>query len=524
MPVSFVSIGGELISGALLHDITVNQALNQHWTCEVVCRQTDDQPFSVEKILGQDLKITAEDDAGVETVLFDGFVIDFRLEYEIYGSYRATLRGITRTWKMSLTPRCAYFKEKPLTDIATLMAGRVGLSATVNAPARRALRYMQWGESDFDFLLRLTNDYGCWLRPTAQGFEIQQSFQETTSLQWRGERGLRGFQTQGTLAPTAFGGAHYNHHDMRSQTWTNVKGDAAFFDSVGPLVSSVKENCAKLPAGYVPDRSRVVELGEYEDLLKQTSVRSMGASVTASGESLEPKLKPGDQVQIEGMIDAQGTYGLISVIHRWTSRGYDNEFQCTPWKNYTNPAAPAIKRCHGVVPGRVVEHDDPKKMGRIKIKFYWQEDEPTEWARMMTPHAGGSRGFMFMPEKGDEVVVAFEDGDPERPVVLGCVWNGVDTAPRETFWGEDIAPNDVKRIMTKSGNRFQIVDKKGKESVMFSTPNSVRIALMESSNETHRETLLLHTDLGDIILSAPNGRVHVHSKFYSREAGDHTAT
>ncbi len=53
-------------------------------------------------------------------------------------------------------------------------------------------------------------------------------------------------------------------------------------------------------------------------------------------------------------------------------------------------------------------------------------------------------------------MVTFEDGDPERPVILGCVWNGVDTAPTEDFWGGEYGPNDVKRIVTKSGNRIQM--------------------------------------------------------------------
>ena len=46
----------------------------------------------------------------------------------------------------------------------------------------------------------------------------------------------------------------------------------------------------------------------------------------------------------------------------------------------------------------------------------------------------------------------FEDGDPERPVILGSVWNGVQQAPRHGYYGEDIPNNDVKRIVTKSGN------------------------------------------------------------------------
>ena len=238
------------------------------------------------------------------------------------------------------------------------------------------------------------------------------------------------------------------------------------------------------------------------------------------GTSRNPELCPGNTVTIVGVLDALGTYGVTRVEHHWTPQGYHNEFHCTPWKNYTDPQPPQFKPWLGLVPARVVEHNDPKKMGRIKVQYFWQEDGPAHTPRMMTPHAGADRGFMFMPEVGDEVLVAFEEGDPERPYVLGCVWNGVDVVPRAAFRKDDIAPNEVKRIVTKSGNRLQMVDTPGKESIVLSTPNSLKISLVEDGGSpTGRETLLLNSDAGDIILNAPNGRIHFHCKFFSREVG-----
>ena len=73
--------------------------------------------------------------------------------------------------------------------------------------------------------------------------------------------------------------------------------------------------------------------------------------------------------------------------------------------------------------------NDPKQMGRLRVQFFWQEDGPAHWARMISPHAGPDRGFMMMPEVGDEVGVMFEDGDPERPVIVGSLWNAVQQAP-----------------------------------------------------------------------------------------------
>jgi uncharacterized protein involved in type VI secretion and phage assembly len=537
MAASYVNlqINGEVVANTILKSVSVIQELNHHAQCEVECRHTQDQRLfgipgtealaqRVEEWLGKDLKVLSYDQLGIERVLFDGFVLEVELEYEVYGSYTARVAAVTRSYKMDVTPRHAYYAEQPLGAIAQQLAGLAQLKAEVSAKDRRPLNYVQWGETDFQFLRRLADDHGCWLRPTAQGIEIRDGFQEGTTVQWRGEsgeKGLRNFKVKGALAPAYFNGAHYNPHEMKSQTFTAVADQADFYDSSQPLVEAVRQASNDvLPPGYLPHRCRMVTLGEYEQLLKKESVRSVGSTVLGYGESWNPELLPGNTVEIEGSLDAQGTYGVTRVVHTWEPSGYRNQFTCTPWKTYTDAHPPQFKPWDGVVPARVVEHNDPKKMGRIKVQYFWQEDGPAHWERMITPHAGADRGFMFMPEKGDEVVVGFEDGDPERPVVLGCVWNGVDQAPRQEFWGGDIALNDVKRIVTKSGNHIQMVDKKGKESVVIGTPHSIRVALIANANETGRETLLLESSLGDIILNAPQGRVHVHSKYYSREVDD----
>jgi type VI secretion system secreted protein VgrG len=274
-----------------------------------------------------------------------------------------------------------------------------------------------------------------------------------------------------------------------------------------------------LPAGFEPQRARAVTLGDYQAQLQDESERSIGAAVTANGQSRSQVLKAGNTLNIDGVKDADGTYGLVRVTHQWTSRGYTNSFLCTPWKNYRNPRPPVARTWNGILPARVMDHNDPKKMGRIKVQFFWQADGSTHWARTTSPHAGPNRGFMFMPEVGDEVAVAFEDGDPERPVILGALWNGVHTAPRADFRGGDIANNDVKRIITKSGNRLQMSDKTGVETVVLATPNNNLIKMTEKSDQTGRTNITIESKTGDIILHAPNGRVHIESKYYSKDVG-----
>jgi type VI secretion system secreted protein VgrG len=261
----------------------------------------------------------------------------------------------------------------------------------------------------------------------------------------------------------------------------------------------------------------------YQALLEKESARSIGSKILGHGQSRDYRLKPGDQVHLAGVnFDAQGDYGVIKVVHHYDlTNGYRNEFIATPWKDYTSTVQPAPRRISGVVPARVVAHNDPRKMGRIQIRYDWMEGIATAWARMVTPHAGGGRGFMFMPEMGDEVLVAFEHGDPERPYIVGALWNGVSTAPRQGFWDDncsDIAENDVKRICTKSGLQVQFVDVEGKESLVLATPGGQKIQMIDSCDETGGRKMLCLTTPDDIFLNA-GGRVHIRSKFFSKEIG-----
>lgn len=504
--------------GAILEEVVVRQELNDHWWCEVVCRQTEDQRFPFEDALGKPLKASTFDASGVENVAFTGFVLESQLDYEVYGSYTIHLVGVTKSYKLDLTPRQGYYHQKTMADVTHQLVGDAGLDVDGVLDSTEVLSYVQYGETDFDFIKRMVDDAESWMRPTDNGIEIQNEFQPGAELQWRGEDdGLVSFQARGRLSQPSMNGAHYDFLKMESKVYTEVKDDASFYGSLGSLIEAVKSESDNLPPGYIVQRSRKKTLDQYEDLLKKESRRSIGSAVMCNGVSRNLELLPGDEVEVKGVLDASGTYGVVKVIHTWNPDGYSNQFWCTPWQKYTNPEAPQVKPWFNVVPARVVDNKDPNSLGSVRVRFFWQEDDDSSWVRMATPHAGSDRGFYFVPEIGDEVWVTFEDGDPERPRILGCAWNGQDKAPVEDFWGSDVSPNDVKRIVTKSGHRIAIVDKDGKETISLATPKHVKVMLTESSNETGGPTLSLHSD-GDIVITA-GGRIHLQSAFYSREIG-----
>jgi uncharacterized protein involved in type VI secretion and phage assembly len=156
-------------------------------------------------------------------------------------------------------------------------------------------------------------------------------------------------------------------------------------------------------------------------------------------------------------------------------------------------------RWFGVVVGVVTNNQDPDNLGRVKVRFPWLSDsEESNWARIAAPMAGNDRGTYFLPEVDDEVLVAFEQGDPRFPYVLGALWNGKDAPPATNGDGK----NNLRVIKSRSGHIVKLNDEDGKETIEIidkSGKNSIVI-------DTAKNTLTITTDK-DITLSAAQGTI-----------------
>jgi len=120
------------------------------------------------------------------------------------------------------------------------------------------------------------------------------------------------------------------------------------------------------------------------------------------------------------------------------------------------------ERFYGVVVGIVTNNRDPENMHRVKVRFPWLSNEvESNWARVAAPMAGKDRGAYFLPEVNDEVLVAFEHGRVDHPYVLGCLWNGQDTAPENNTDRE----NNHRTIKSRSGHVVRLNDAAGKETI-----------------------------------------------------------
>jgi uncharacterized protein involved in type VI secretion and phage assembly len=154
-------------------------------------------------------------------------------------------------------------------------------------------------------------------------------------------------------------------------------------------------------------------------------------------------------------------------------------------------------RFHGVAIGIVTNNKDPDGLGRVKLALPWLADGvETDWARIASPMAGKERGWYALPEVDDEVLVAFEHGDPEFPYVLGALWNGKDKPPASNGDGR----NDIRMIRSRSGHVIRLTDTGGAEQIEIidkSTKNSVVIS-------TKDNTITIRAD-ADVVVEAKSG-------------------
>ena len=164
---------------------------------------------------------------------------------------------------------------------------------------------------------------------------------------------------------------------------------------------------------------------------------------------------------------------------------------------------------------KVVSVKDPQNRNQVQVRLYNTDaiagqDGPI-WARVAVPFAGGKRGAFFIPDVGDEVVVAFLGGDPRGAVILGSLWNGHDAAP-ETIGGSGQSV-DRWTITGKAGTRIAIVEQPSSSAtISFTTPGGLNGTLTDQDGSitfSNTSNTSVRIDSSGVTVNAPTAQVQV---------------
>lgn len=157
---------------------------------------------------------------------------------------------------------------------------------------------------------------------------------------------------------------------------------------------------------------------------------------------------------------------------------------------------------NGIRIGIVSDLDDPERLGRVRVTYPTLDDQVSDWARLVSPMAGKERGFFFRPEVDDEVLVAFEEGDPRRPYILGALWSKPDQPPPDDG---QASQNNWRFIRSRSGHIIKLDDTSGGEKIELIDKDGQRRVVIDSANQK----IQVICEQGDIEVQAGSGSVTI---------------
>lgn len=330
---------------------------------------------------------------------------------------------------------------------------------------------MQYNETDWEFMQRIAYQYGENL--FYSGYEILfGSYKEWDAVPLTYDKEIKDIQFCSRMLPNEFTSYLYqadNDSTVEKESPDDIENSNAYLDKAAEKnhILTMQKN----PKAIID--APITEREELDEMVKRRKTRTAAQTIyiTGSAKTYEPYI--GRLISIsmpEGMGKKDlGTYRVTKSIHKIDqSLHYENEFEAVPAKLKTMPVRePKIPTADSVL-ATISSNEDPKGIGRVQVDFPFATQYSKIWMRVMTPNAGSSetvdknRGIVFIPEKGDQVMVGFEFGDPNRPYVMGSMFHG-----KNGKGGE--ANNAIKSIILRCGTQVIFNDDEG--SVHIEVPS-----------------------------------------------------
>jgi type VI secretion system secreted protein VgrG len=440
--------------------LTGEEAISSLYRYEV---ELSAPPASFESLLGHAVDVSVAVPGG-QTRHFAGIVS------RVSQGAVARAEIVPRLWLLTRRSRSRMFQGMSVPEIVdrVLDEGQIPHSARLAGDFSPRDCVVQYNESDFAFISRLMEDEGIFYFFAHDANGESMVLGDTPAA----HSDLPGGATIRWLGDKPGRGVHEWTKTQELRSGKSTLRDFAFhfpddsFEVSAPLQESVA-------AGNVIHQLRAegsanLELYEYpgeyaqrfdgddtpptrealaEEAARTVAIRAGEEGAQAlhvEGASDLPQLTSGHRFALSGDARFDGVYIVRGVTHEFEDRpgrggaSYENSFTCVPVGLPFRPERKTPRPRAGIQsaivtgpPGAEVHTD---KLGRVKVRFFWDREGTSDehsscWIRVSALHAGQEDGFAVVPEVGDEVVVGFEHGDPDRPVVLGSVYNPKKPAP-----------------------------------------------------------------------------------------------
>jgi type VI secretion system secreted protein VgrG len=506
-----ITVSTPLDDGVLrFHKMSGSEELGRLFVYELELLSTEPD-IAFADVVGQPMTVSVVLPGG-STRYFHGFVTRFSQigRTEPYTRYHATLRPWL--WFLTRTAQCRIYQEMAVPDIIKEIFGDRGFSDiqdNLNGSYRTWEYCVQYRETDFNFVCRLMEQEGIYFYFTheeethtlvlADGYSSHEATEgfETVAFLDQQEEGVEGYedcinswQLHQEIQPGAYALTDYDFTKPKTDLMVQSvvsrdhdKSDYEVYDYPGEYLENADGDA------YV--QARIQELQAQHERVRGTgTVRGLGtgALFTLSGYGREDQNR-------EYLITAT-SYQLEMDIHRSAAsaellRPFSVAITAIDaQQQYRSPRITPKPVVQGpqtaVVTGPSGEEIWPDEYSRIKIQFPWdrlgESDENSScWVRVSQNWAGKNWGGMFIPHIGQEVIVEFLEGDPDRPIITGRVYNADNMPP------EDLPGSKTQSIIRDHG---------GNEMIMEGADGSQFIHLRQTCGN-------------EVLMNAPTPDIHV---------------
>ena len=376
---------------------------------------------------------------------------------------------------------CKSFEDKTLNDIINDVIDDYSdhLDSEVDSRFTDTIPYcVQYNETNYQFLQRLARRYGEWLYNDGERIVFGNLPEgESVKLAYPSQD-IPSYNVDLNMQHVAFNhvASSYNSYDANQKE--GVEEMQKEYNTLSEQVFQASRNCYVKPTlqnlhsgGFANSDGRETIL----NVSTKTQARGQKAGMlTYSGNTYCSKLKIGSTLLIvdnyitnsasnEKSKVNQDEILITELVHYFSAdETYSNHFVGVPsacdYPPYSNSDVyPIAQSCRA----KVTDNEDPNNLGRVRVQFDWQaqldDGMMTPWLRMAQPYAGGGKGFSFIPEIGEEVMIDFEGGNAERPYVKGTLYNGVGD-PDGKWLPNNNSSNQIKAIRTRNGHTIEIHD------------------------------------------------------------------
>ena len=454
-----ISIGKKSLSSFI--SLQIEQNIGQHHQFQMsVELETGSNRYvhninSSKEWLGESIVVKA-----ANTPIFVGVVTNVQLHREGSDFGCIIVSGYSATYRMETAHSCFSWNDRTIGDVVKKLCEQAKVQLELNPAFKETKDFIcQYEESDFDFIRRLAHQYQEWMyfdgtklifgKPRKLADPIRLEYGTTLSSL---DIGLQ------TLARSEQVFSYHSGADREMQRMTpdlayghdKLAGEA-FRASLGMFSKPARQHA-------LPRISNETELVNYMGR-KQAAETAETHYITA--ESQVPTLRVGSVVSLYSSFlkrvgnlseESLGNFIIIEITHE-VSQGsyYKNRFKAIPATIKALPSPKVRMPLAETQMATVLSNADPEGKGRVRVRMNWQTDGmQTSWVRVMTPDGGSSsdvksnRGFVFIPEVGDQVLLGFRHGDPARPYVMGSLFNG-------TTGNGGGSNNSIKSLKTRSG-------------------------------------------------------------------------